>query len=434
MSQQPIPTLNQLVLMKMAGSYVFLLKGRGAQQTWLTAADPLAKSADLQSMLDSLDPLDPATGTTIILSSYQAWDRRTTREVDIDGNPVNSTCYTGVPRATADPKARDPEAAEEEFDEDLLTDVEDEPILPTPGPSPVDSTLDDARDKLADLQDADVDSTNLSAIKTTTRRRFFLSLLRARLQCAICDEGHRIKTISSRQHQSVAKLSRNVTWFITATPMWNKPLDFCCYLSLLWTELIGSQCLHADQIQSSADVDEYRLWSAKAQLPETGLPYHLLCPSGLIALSKNGHLTSRAGFDCLPIILRLTCLCREPGSTMIGANGVSIEIGGDIPPIAILTVELRYTRTTQVRHDQAYHQIIEDLYEGAAEGEKPGETLVAMSWSAFRQLCHLAVKPKLDVFLRRSSSRVLSADINAFERSRESRYCGDRMREALNPG
>ena len=47
-------------------------------------------------------------------------------------------------------------------------------------------------------------------------------------------EGHRVKTISTRQHQSVAQLFRRYTWFLTATPMWNKTLDFCGYLSLLW--------------------------------------------------------------------------------------------------------------------------------------------------------------------------------------------------------
>ncbi|KAJ5765464.1 Helicase C-terminal [Penicillium odoratum] len=149
----------------------------------------------------------------------------------------------------------------------------------------MDSALDNVRDQLADLQDADAKSTNSSAAKTPTRHRFFLSLLRARYQRVICDEGHRIKTISSRQHQSVAKLSRNVTWFMTATPMWNKPLDFCGYLSLLWTEMVEAQYLNANQIESLADVDDYRAWSAKKELPTTDLLYYLLSLSGLLSLS-----------------------------------------------------------------------------------------------------------------------------------------------------
>jgi hypothetical protein len=67
-----------------------------------------------------------------------------------------------------------------------------------------------------------------------------------------------------------------------------------------------------------------------------------------------------------------------------------------------------------VSHDQTYNTIIEGLYGGATEGEAANETMVAMNWSAYRQLCHLAVNPKLDLFLQRSLSRVLSADISAF--------------------
>jgi hypothetical protein len=66
-------------------------------------------------------------------------------------------------------------------------------------------------------------------------------------QRVICDEGHRVKTISSRQHQSVAKLTRQATWFLTATPMWNKPLDFCGYLSLLWTGMVDVQSVEVSQ-------------------------------------------------------------------------------------------------------------------------------------------------------------------------------------------
>ncbi|KAJ5802327.1 Helicase C-terminal [Penicillium pulvis] len=302
----------------------------------------------------------------------------------------------------ADPKALDPEAAEEEFDEDILTD-EDEISLPTHGLSCPNNASDDMREQLANLQDSEEDS---STPKAPSRRRFFTTLLRARFQRVICDEGHRVKTISSRQHQSVSKLSRKATWFLTATPMWNKPLDFCGQ----------NQCL--------TDVNDYRMWSEKLELPTADLPYNLLSPAGLLSLSQNGHLTSQIGFDCLPIILRLTCLCREPGHTMVGDNGATIEIGGDIPPLAVTTVELRYTCTTQVSHDQTFHRMVGELYEGAAEDIRHGETIVAINWATFRQLCHLAVNPKLDVFLRRSSSRVLSADINAFGDSGDDRGFG----------
>jgi hypothetical protein len=353
----------------------------------------VSKVTDLQSTLHGLDPSNPATGTTVVLSSYQTWARRTTREVDLEGNPVHATRQqTGTSRPTADPKALNPEAEEEEFDEDVLTDVEEEPTpTTTPLPSPpVEDLSDDVRDQLAHLQDTDSadPSADPSAAKPAVRRRLFVGLLQATFQRVICDEGHRVKTISSRQHQSVAKLTRHATWFLTATPMWNKPLDFCGYLSLLWTEMVAAQSVDANQTEPpSTDLVDYRVWSECTELPTAGLPYHLLSPSGLLSLSRKGHLTSKVGFDCLPIILRLTCLCREPGHAMLGANGVSVVIGGDIPPLAITTVELRYTRTTQVAHDQIYFKIIEALYGGATEGEAKDENIVAINWSTYRQLC-----------------------------------------------
>ncbi|KAJ6190943.1 hypothetical protein N7519_000964 [Penicillium mononematosum] len=37
----------------------------------------------------------------------------------------------------------------------------------------------------------------------------------------------RLKTISSQQHQSVALLNQQLTWCLTATPLWNRALDYC---------------------------------------------------------------------------------------------------------------------------------------------------------------------------------------------------------------
>ncbi|KAJ5415249.1 Helicase C-terminal [Penicillium sp. CMV-2018d] len=117
------------------------------------------------------------------------------------------------------------------------------------------------------------------------------------------------------QHQSVAHLQRHTTWFLTATPMWNKPFDFC------------------------------------------GTP--------------DGYLRTRlgpdrvyllVGFYVLPIILRLTYLAREPGHQMTGHNHESVTIGTDILPLAISTVELRYTRTAQRDHDKSYHTLARLLH------------------------------------------------------------------------
>lgn len=178
--------------------------------------------------------------------------------------------------------------------------------------------------------------------------------------------------------------------------------------------MLTTQPEAAGSAEVSTDLSDYQMWSARTELPSDNRPYHLISPAGLISLSRKGHLTSRVGFDALPILLRLTCLCREPGHTMIGVNGDSVIISGDIPNLAITTVELRYTRTTQVIHDHIYYRLIDNLYGGLSEGKVPNDSTVAIDWTTYRQLCHLAVNPKLDLFLRRSASHVLSADITAF--------------------
>ncbi|KAJ5857512.1 Helicase C-terminal [Penicillium solitum] len=138
-------------------------------------------------------------------------------------------------------------------------------------------TLPQARDELALLQDA---STPASGSKKPPRRRHYTSELCISFHRVICDEGHRVKTISSHQHQSVALLNRRSIWFLTATPMWNKPLDFCGYLSLLWTDnLVPTQ---ADPTEDStpptltdSPLAEYEEWSQRTALPTTNLPYPL---------------------------------------------------------------------------------------------------------------------------------------------------------------
>ncbi|CAI7575950.1 unnamed protein product [Penicillium viridicatum] len=78
------------------------------------------------------------------------------------------------------------------------------------------------------------------------------------------------------------------------------------------------------------------------------------------------------GFYILPIILRLTYLAREPGHQMTGHNHESVTIGTDIPPLAISTVELRYTRTAQRDHDKSYHTLARLLHGPVAESTTAG--------------------------------------------------------------
>lgn len=280
-----------------------------------------------------------------------------------------------------------------------------------------------ARDELIALQQESVRDSETTKSSILPQFRSCIPHTFARV---ICDEGHKVKTIASRAHQSIALLERQAIWFITATPMWNRPLDFSGYLSLFEANLAKPSDLanstDPDPSSTSSTFDDYTHWSAKNPLPTTGLPYHLLSVVQFASLGRGGggggHLTAEVGFNALPVILRMTTLAREPGFTMAYNNLESITIGADIPILATTTVELRYSPRAQLDHDRMYHVLSRDLHgpPGKAESGAAGvgaDKVPKMNWACFRQLCHLAFNPLLETFLRRSVS-VFSSDISSF--------------------
>lgn len=426
-------------------------------------------------MLESLDELNTFLGCcptdqvssarTVVLSSYNTWATRTTAEIDEDGNPASRPRKAA--RKETDPMALDLTAAEAGMDEDT-SDIDDiatlslsgdgggtgaipaGPQTPRDGSEQPDTTdadttvadhtddtadgpvtpppagIDAAVTELGELQEqaASPSSPNKAAAHKPRR---FCTKVTASFCRVICDEGHRLKTISSRQHQSVALLDREYTWCVTATPMWNRALDYCGYLALLWRTEFK---IPADSPQkfppsmnptpaAAADpLEPYTQWSAVDQLPAEGKPYFLLDPRGLVVLARRGKLSTASGFLALPIVLRLSSLTRETGNQMIGPHGAVVVIGEDIPRLHISTVELRYTRHTQDIHNRGFTILCESLYgpsgDSSAAPAVPADSPASMNWSTFRMLCHLSVSPKLDRFLRRSPSSVLSAEISRF--------------------
>ncbi|KGO38096.1 Helicase, C-terminal [Penicillium expansum] len=394
---------------------------------------------ELHNHLNQLHSSDSITGLTVVLSSYQTWARRTTYEVDAEGAPLSHPLVSSPPSRPAI-SGRQISHADIDEDEDQLSDQEQEAIEEAVDEA-VDETMDDAthlsdlassghnedpfgtaRRALAQLQDAQ--SPGEDQPRRASRTRYFANRVETTFARIICDEGHRVKTISSRQHQSVAHLQRSSTWFLTATPMWNKPFDFCGYLSLLWSndfipepESVDPEHL-TDVAEPESALHDYTTWSAVSPLPDTGRPYHLLSPVQLLTLGRGGHLSTDVGFHVLPVILRLTCLAREPGHLMVGHGNASVTIGADIPPLAISTVELRYTRTAQLDHDKSYGTLASTLHgpptESAASGPSQDGQAGSINWATYRQLCHIAVYPKMDLFLRNSAHSVLAAEITSY--------------------
>ncbi|KGO71992.1 hypothetical protein PEX1_032980 [Penicillium expansum] len=75
----------------------------------------------LEDHLTALDSHDPATGTTVVLSPYQTWARRTTTKLDGDGNVI---LPTPRPRRSSRLHTVDPQMIEDDYDEDHVTNDE----------------------------------------------------------------------------------------------------------------------------------------------------------------------------------------------------------------------------------------------------------------------------------------------------------------------
>lgn len=186
--------------------------------------------------------------------------------------------------------------------------------------------------------------------------------------------------------------------------MWNRALDYCGYIALLWKTEFS---IPADSPQkfppgvtpspatASDPLEPYTQWSAVDQLPLEGKPYYLLDPRGLVVLARRGKLSTVNGFLALPIVLRLSSLTREAGNQMIGPHSTTIVIGEDIPRLHISTVELRYTRYTQDIHNRVFNILSESLYgppgdASAAASAVSADSPTTMNWATFRMLCNLS--------------------------------------------
>ncbi|KAE8345766.1 hypothetical protein BDV24DRAFT_159100 [Aspergillus arachidicola] len=195
---------------------------------------------------------------------------------------------------------------------------------------------------------------------STKRHR---SLLQGKFNRVICDEGHAVKTIRTKVHQSVATLRATYKWFLSATPMPNRVIDICGYLSLFHVPGFDTTPRHPDDYDESDSQNDplydYRFYSQKNPFPSPP-PFYLLSPRRLAVVARQGSLTATAGFWILPVVLRLLCIQRRFGDAVsMDSKGKNhIIIGDDIPPGRIMTIDLKLPTKTQSRHDLTYSALI----------------------------------------------------------------------------
>lgn len=172
----------------------------------------------------------------------------------------------------------------------------------------------------------------------------------------ICDKGHKVKTILTCMHQSISQLKVCNVCFLMVTPLFNKVLDICGYLAILYKDTFEETTAEHPKQTADDPIEEYKAFS-HLDTPLDPPPYHLLSPKKFAMLAMCGHLTAREGYYTLPIIMRLIFLHYAMGDLLDGGCPGQC-IGDEIPKSNIVTVELRYPKRVQTAHDPVYHMLV----------------------------------------------------------------------------
>jgi hypothetical protein len=137
----------------------------------------------------------------------------------------------------------------------------------------------------------------------------------------ILDECQAVKSIKSRQHQSISQLPRKFLVGLTATPMWNQAVDLFSYFSLLAGNL---SIREFDEIPRPEDVacdtvgGLYTAWSQVNVLPpdSTAIPYELLSPGMLLQLVPKGKISAAMSHQYFPFLFRAAIMMRPRCDTV----------------------------------------------------------------------------------------------------------------------
>ncbi|KAI9035035.1 uncharacterized protein KD926_004699 [Aspergillus affinis] len=365
---------------------------------------------DLQTRLAALRDDQITTARTVVLTAYSTWAIRTTEpEVEDDHNDADGAENPDVRREDHDD---DPDEDGEAWD--AATEVDEGEDGGLGGAL----TRRDAIRYLGNLQSA-LSQADAAAEGHRARRRpaqSYCSRFPRVFGRVVADEAHAIKTIRTRSHQAVSLLEADAFWGLTATPIWNRPVDLCGYLVQLYRQADYHD--HHDHHDDTDDTDdgpeegeapkgrmrktdvlaEYLDWAARegtAWDEEDEPPYHLLAPQRLAVIAGRGDMTARQGLIALPVILRMVCLARDMGDTMevspMGETREAIRIGHEIPPLGVATIELKHTTASRVLHKQVVTRII------ATAGLQRSPLTAGVR----RRLAHLAFYPRLEILYRR---------------------------------
>ncbi|OKO90882.1 hypothetical protein PENSUB_13183 [Penicillium subrubescens] len=149
----------------------------------------------------------------------------------------------------------------------------------------------------------------------------------------------------------------------------------------------------------------YKAWSEERVLPWefTKVPYALVNPAMLVKLVPNGNITPSLSHDCFPFLFRACIMMRSMGDQIIGLDRKEIVIGAEIPPIKVMTVEVRYGLMNQLEHNARYRALIQALSSSGEVDDGANDldqTAGRQNIDVTRQLALLGFNLLLDDFLR----------------------------------
>ncbi|KAL4982726.1 P-loop containing nucleoside triphosphate hydrolase protein [Aspergillus falconensis] len=352
------------------GQLTFRIYYRSRAATTDLAIKALTLEPDeLAPYVKGLDARDPATAKTLILTSYETWSIRTTKEA----NSSEQTVAAG--------------------------------------------SIEEHIDTIATIQD------DLDAVKTMTpkgQRQRWESTAVGLFDRVILDEGHKVKNINTRQHQSIALLQAQHIWIFSATPMLNQMVDLGGYLALMhqadWDTKAASAIAEAggDPLQIYLDAEQ-----TLKTTPNTDIT-HLLSPWLFSAVAHKDYLKALSGHHALPLVLRQICLARakdDPVDPTTVKPGETYEkIGDSIPPLEIQTIDLCYPPYLQKEHDAVYNMLVRKLKTGGGSVrtvDKGGDAKEGnLNMGILRQLALVGFCPRLDDFITRAGhSRSMSREM-----------------------
>lgn len=248
-----------------------------------------------------------------------------------------------------------------------------------------------------------------SAFKNRAKRQY-TGTCKYTWEHVVLDECQHVRSIFTPQHKCVALLERNSLIGLTATPMCNQIVDLYGYWSLLGnglaaevldeedenSELVLARIVHPDGTKPCQSLRElYTVWSI-VRLPSAfeEIPYELFDPSLIVRLGSN--VSTIVGDDCLPFLFRASIMMRTMADTITGLGNEKILIGAEIPPLRVMTIEVRYSSADQRCHDEVYRFWIKEVLKPNTSGEAiHGRQKMAI----YRALSLLALSPRLYDFL-----------------------------------